>query len=157
MMKSATTDTSPDIVVVRNWARNEATAAGRSLTEVSNHRHQSADRVVSSASRLGKQRGDGIHGALGFGAVRHLGVVVIAVVVVVADHLKNQAVAARHEPDVLIEETVVHFRLRDHARQLTAHRHERLIAEQRARAVAGGIDQVSFPSSARIHPGRGIP
>src|SRR5262245_59232865 len=85
---------------------------------------QPADSLVSCWR---KWRGYGVHGAFGFNPVRCLGFVVIAVVVALAGHLENEAVASRHKCDALVKQTIAHICFRNSARQLTANRNDGLV------------------------------
>ena len=46
---------------------------------------------------LAKESGDGVDGVFGFGAIGHGGIVVEAVIIVLAEDLEHQSVATRNE------------------------------------------------------------
>src|SRR5258708_648771 len=54
---------------------------------------------LAGRRRAAEQSGNGIDGAIRFAAVGHSGIIIETVVVILADDLKNQAVAPRHERD----------------------------------------------------------
>src|SRR5215469_616567 len=79
-------------------------------------------------SEQARHRGDRV---LGFGAVGNDVGIVEAIVVIGTDDLEHEAVAPRDERNTVIDQPVMDVGLRDRPRQLAAHRHERIVAEQR--------------------------
>src|ERR1700722_12879357 len=96
------------------------------------------------------ESGDGVHRSFRFGAVGHRGSVIETIIVVVADYLEYHSVATRDESNAFVDQPIIDVRLRNHARQLSAHGCDGFIAEQSARAVACGVDQNFFPQFGEV-------
>ncbi len=81
-----------------------------------------------------------MHRKRSFGPVWCGGRIAEAIIIILAMHLKDQAVPTRDEVDPVKVESVVNLRLRNRTGQLAAHRRDRLVAEQGTGAIARGVD-----------------
>src|SRR5690606_35211237 len=76
---------------------------------------------------------------LGFGPVGLCAVLAVTVHRAAAERLHRDAVGARHEIDTAVLEAVVELALGDQPGDLTPHRHDAFVAEQRAGAKARAV------------------
>ena len=89
----------------------------------------------------------------GLAAIRRGGVDTVAVIVVVANHLENEAVTARDEDAVAVRKGIVNPFLWWCARNLSAHRNYRLVVEKSAGAIAGCMNECLLRKAREV--GRG--
>ena len=77
----------------------------------------------------------------GLDPIRCGGVNTVTVIIVVADHLEDEAVTTRDEDAVAVRKAIVNSFLRRCARKLSTHRNDRLVVEKSAGTIASCINE----------------